>query len=71
MNFVAVGLDLADGIRPARTIVPREGTVYSPGALPMLFRRGRVRDVLSWSTARAAVCALSDPALTLDLSLRQ
>ncbi len=66
VNFLQLGLDLADGRRPDRPCVSREGLVYRVGAFRSLLRRSPGA-LFHKAAVRAAASALVDPKLTVDM----
>lgn len=70
VNFIEMGLDLADGLDSGKPVAVREQVVYSPLALPSLLRRGHASELVPSAIAGAIGIALSDPMLTADLALR-
>jgi predicted ATP-grasp superfamily ATP-dependent carboligase len=68
VNFVEVGLDLADGRRPLRPVFVRQDrVVYSPFALGAALRAVRPPDIGRALTS-AVDYALSDPALSVTMA---
>lgn len=70
VNFIEIGLDLADGVDFGKPVAVREQVVYSPLALPSLLRQGHASELVPSAIAGAIGIALSDPMLTADLALR-
>jgi hypothetical protein len=69
VNFLGLGLDLADGRRPSAPVVAPKSVAYGVAALLALLRRGRVKDVAGY--ARHAVPrAVADPGLAAALAGR-
>lgn len=69
VNFLQIGLDLADGLwQGAPAVSVRERVVCSPTALPLLVRRGRpgVQEIGSSAVGDALGFFLSDPLLAAD-----
>jgi hypothetical protein len=69
VNFLELGLDLADGRRPDAPVVTRPGVVYSAGGVRQALRRAP-RSLVHTATLRAATVALADISLTLDMARR-
>jgi len=70
VNFLSLGLDLADGTRPRSPVAAHEGVVYNPLVLPVFLRPSRWRELIKPATVGAAPIGLSDPALVAYLALR-
>jgi predicted ATP-grasp superfamily ATP-dependent carboligase len=68
VNFVGVGLDLADGRRPRRPVfVPHDRVVYSPFALGAAIRALRPSDA-GLALTSAVEYAVSDPSLSFSMA---